>query len=185
MGRRKLSSNIIFWIVIGYFTSSCICNHVDNAKNNQVITHVFPDTISVSEENGIRNTVIKRNRFTLDIQQRGDLFFNGRIYCKYFEYTDSCLSTKITWFLDDTIKLLSYEETAAFKNDSIYDINHDGANDLVLTYSIGSSTSSNIYLFGHNGVVLRKKRLKTISLFQMGNLYSLIVTNQGSFFFKS
>ena len=120
----------------------------------------FPDTISVSEENGIRYTVIKRNGLVLDVRQKGDLFSNGRIYCKHSEYNDSCLSTKVTWFLDDTIKLLSYEETAAFIKDSIYDINYDGVNDLVLTYSVGSSTNSDIYLFGHNGMVLREKVLR-------------------------
>ena len=145
---------LIFCILFLFF-----CNFANKNMDHQENANLYPDTLSISEDDGIRSIVIKQGPTELTISQIGDWFSNGLTYNLRSEYNDSCIFAKVTWILADSIEILSYMESAVFQGDSIYDINQDGINDLVLTYKDGESRLCKMYLMGTDGKVYVEKEI--------------------------
>ena len=159
MERRKLSNTIpfLFLSLFCVVNSCCGKSDIKLTQTKSTIT-VFPDTIDIKEEKGINSMVIRKGESVLEIKQTGDFFCNQQIYSKIFEYDDN-IFTNVVYYLNDTIKVLYYNEIESFINDSIYDINKDGINDLILKYKSASSIQYTIFLFGLDGMVAEEKKI--------------------------
>lgn len=150
------------------------CNNkpifVDNDK------HI--DTLSIETLDSVIFITTQINDSLINIQQIGDLFNNGYSYTKNYLYPLTGYNS-VYYLKDNKTKILSYDESESFIKDTIYDINRDGLNDIILLNNSASSILYSIYLMDQKGCVSKQSPKEILNIYETSNNHFFSIYNIG------